>query len=417
MKVSSKTAQRAHIKAVSSRVVLCESVFRCGDKTITVLDNLSTLIDRDPAREQLGRFMGYRNKINEPVLREICGLGVDRLSTLTRERWGGQVGANLGGQSVHTEGKERKGLNASTGESNPEPLAPRGDFVSLIIRITYLFRAIQVRRGESPLDPVRGFKANRILKKALASMQTILPPMGVWLTWERMANLFSFWVEHHPTKKLHFASSVFASPDEYEIYLPELYEWEAANPNVQFRDLLPNSTPADDVDDDRENDPRLQDLSATVFDITGVSGYFPSVKDFEKLLAFADIQEIEHALWSIGKTGALGTRKTKVRDFFEHNGAVSVISSIRADEKRQEAEAAAKKKAADDKAFGENWMREAEAHLKDDDLGIAWIANQAAMELPKIEWAIPDDFIPEWHRLRKAVEDRRKLSPIAEVKS
>lgn len=436
MKVSTKTAQRAHTKAVDMRVVLCESVFMCGNEIRVVSDNLSTLIDRDPARERFGRFLGYRNKINEPLLREICGLGVDKLSTLTRERWGGQVGANLGGQTVHTEGEERKGLNASTGDSNAdpsEPLAPhQGDFVGLVTRMNYLFREIQARRGELPLDPVRGWKANGILRNALVKMKTILPPISIWQTWERMANLFSIWAEHHPMKKLYFVSSVFAKPDEYEIYLRELYEWEAANPTVQWRDLAPDSKSAEEVDDDRKNDPRVQEMSVAIFDTTGVSGYFPSVKNLENISAFADPREIKIGLMMIGDTGALGTRKTKVRDFFEHAGAVSVISSIRAEEEREEKrrteEEATRKKAADDKAVAEkkrkeeqarrlalqqagiNFMSVARAHVQDDDLGIGWLASNI-LNVTK-EWDVPDYFIADLKRLRKVEEGRRELESL-----
>jgi hypothetical protein len=243
-------------------------------------------------------------------------------------------------------------------------------------------------------------------------------------------NLFSFWVERHPRKKMKFEFKTFAA--NADDWMPSLLAWENETMDeMRSLDAAPELEPIDEP-----KTPQQIEMSKLIFNHTAVTGYFPPAAALEKLsvLAATRSEIIAGLTVAIGDGGALGTRKTKLQDFFEHDGATSVILLDRENTAREAAAAAQRaataKRLADEKAAVEklrkeaaeresalaqargNWISDVRRHFNDNDHGKAWmLANP-----PKIEWNLDDAFLDrlaqEQKAVQKAEEERRAFEEL-----
>jgi hypothetical protein len=225
----------------------------------------------------------------------------------------------------------------------------------------------------------------------------------MWAAWERVANLFSFWVEHHALKKLEFPTSVFI--DEAEIFRAALEEWEAANPETRWREFPAVVVP------DLEN-PDVLHLATIVFTTTGVQVPRESVWHLLQKHPVATIEKtfrhfISFHSAGIARSSGSPTRDAKldVKKFFVEDSVPLLLQQIKIKEaadaaalerqkayaieqdrvqaeraKKQEAERVAAKIAADERARAEELANQ-RANQRDERIGHVQDACQTAAQV------------------------------------
>jgi hypothetical protein len=173
-------------------------------------------------------------------------------------------------------------------------------------------------------------------RKDIATMKALIrkmEPRVIWTPYMRFLNLFSFWIERHPLKKMNTAMGVFKT--QHEQWLRKLAEWEDeqllmmqgsdTNDNAKLLRRLSQSPVAVEPP---KVDPRIGQIRDAAYRLT-YGSYFPEAKDVTRLLASYDVETIVEAMQVRGD----------VQDFFEVDGLADTTIRVR----RQDAEKEQKK--------------------------------------------------------------------------
>jgi hypothetical protein len=150
-----------------------------------------------------------------------------------------------------------------------------------------------------------------------------LPPKGMWSSGDRLNNAYDIWIQHQPLTGLRFALGRFL--DAYQRYVPELEEWEAANPTVRYREM-PAAPEKNIVTDPTVivEDPVVKEWSDLICQRLSVRGYQPPRQCIDALLTQYSRREVELGLLMSG----IGS-KAAVVAFFEKGGAGPILAQLR----------------------------------------------------------------------------------------
>ncbi len=240
------------------------------------------------------------------------------------------------GSSVHIEhtagvsgrgiGKERE----NGGDSPLSALAASNICVLAQREITKRWHEAQEKHGipeHRQYDPVHGKQDRYTLLQLIRQME----PKGFWTSYMRVVNLFSFWVEHHPTKNLKSVMAVFKA--QHKEWIVKLREWEETA-TEEFRVIVPTREPEEPIKaraekTDPTSDPRVVEMIREVYAATGLA---PDAKKVAKIIAAHDFDYLSGALNETmyddnneGKTGPAQIKATKT--FFTEGGALALISA------------------------------------------------------------------------------------------
>ena len=266
-----------------------------------------------------GRFMGTHRSLNYPQIkqiREVNRLAVNPQTAPLQGSLTAQGEPTIGGSqgALGREGIGHMGVspqNPSTGLFRQPPI------LTLTKRaLNELCLAAQRNLGiKSPVNIVWRGDDPKAIGRFIAQMPANLR----WAPWERVVNLFSFWVERHSRKKLKFEFKAFCR--DADDWMPSLIAWEN-----ETMDQMRSIVPAAESEPGEEDDPRLAELASFNYNLTGTT---PSPVQLAKLLAEYDLPEIKAALTEY--VGGLEDKEIKagMKSFFAEGGAFTVIHAHR----------------------------------------------------------------------------------------
>jgi hypothetical protein len=270
-----------------------------------------------------GKFDGTETNLNYVRIRQLKEAS-SVTGTLLNSSKGGGVASQGGPLVESSRGYGREGLGARV---FPKPPFTRNGSAAILVltkrAINDLCLTAQLHQGvKNPQDVVLSRDDDRLLRRFLNTM----PARDSWAPWERTVNLYSFWVQNHPRKRLKFEIKAFAAQSDQ--WTPSLVLWEDKSTD-QMRTL---PVPEAEVESDEEpTDARIGEIGALTYGITGV---LPAVVHVKKLLVSYDAEEIKGALKEYA--AHLGDEELKwgMKSFFAGGGAVAVITARRKREKK-----------------------------------------------------------------------------------
>jgi len=161
------------------------------------------------------------------------------------------------------------------------------------------------------------------------------PGKGFWVPYMRIVNLFSFWIEHHPLKKLKFPLSAFK--ENHQEWIQALNEWEetatqefrviAAKPETSSK-VLPVSVASSVASKPVKpaDDPRVSELIRYTYAETGVA---PDNKKVAILIATHGYEYVQGALRDNLKDLEESEHSRFIRTFFSESGGLAIIADYR----------------------------------------------------------------------------------------
>lgn len=316
MHVDPSSVKRAVGLAQQDALITCAYKYRIGGQTIPSPEPPNSL------QAPHGRFSGRVISINWNVLKrfqDIRGVTVSPQTEETNPFVEGSIEPAIGG-STGASGREGTGTkekihNDSTATPTPSHISDVASR-SALQAMQGLFLSAQAARRTSVhrrMDMVYGRRS----ASALAKFVEQFPAQGIWLPWMRVANLFSFWIEHHPLKNLKDPIRAFIA--QHDLWLDDLTKWESTSTG-EFRAI---HTKSDDLAAGVPvNDAEVTELIGFTYEKSAIT---ITTLDAQRVLQFYSLDDLKGAVGELVYVTDASRLPKAIRDFYSGGAAAAVI--------------------------------------------------------------------------------------------
>ena len=233
-----------------------------------------------------GRFMGTHRSLNYvqiKQIREVDRLAVNPPNAPSQGSLAAHGEPTIGG-SQGALGREGMGHMGGSSQNLSTGLFRQPPILTLTKRaLNDLCLAAQRNLGvKSPVNIVWRGDDPKAIRRFIDQMPANLR----WAPWERVVNLFSFWVERHSRKKLKFEFKTFCR--DADDWMPSLIAWENETMD-QMRSIVPVVESEDDPQPDAGEASKIREAIESVQrHCLTLYKKSPKVKDIEKFVSRFD---------------------------------------------------------------------------------------------------------------------------------